>query len=46
MNYIHLNPVRGKWDLVNDLTEYEHSSASYYETGEVKNYAPFDFRLL
>ena len=46
MNYIHRNPVSGKWQLVNDFTEYEHSSASYYETGEVKNYAPFDFRLL
>ncbi|HYM92974.1 MAG TPA: hypothetical protein VET23_02470 [Chitinophagaceae bacterium] len=45
-NYIHRNPVSGKWKLVNDYIEYEHSSASYYETGEVKNYAPFDFRLL
>jgi putative transposase len=44
--YIHLNPVSGKWRLVNDYTEYEHSSASFYETGEVKRYQPFDFRLL
>jgi hypothetical protein len=46
LNYIHLNPVSGKWKLVNDYTEYEHSSASFYETGTVKNYEPFDFRLL
>ena len=46
LNYIHLNPVRGKWQLVNDYTEYEHSSASFYETGKVKNYEPYDFRLL
>jgi REP element-mobilizing transposase RayT len=46
LNYIHLNPVRGKWQLVEDYTEYEHSSASYYERGIVKQYAPFDFRML
>ncbi len=44
--YIHLNHVSGKWKLVKDYTEYEHSSASFYETAEVKNYEPFDFRLL
>ena len=46
LNYIHLNPVSGKWQLVNDYTDYEHSSASFYEKGEVKNYDTFDFRLL
>ncbi|MDQ3682366.1 MAG: hypothetical protein M3352_04735 [Bacteroidota bacterium] len=46
LNYIHFNPVTGKWRLVNDYTEYQHSSALFYETGEVKNYQPFDFRLL
>jgi putative transposase len=46
LKYIHLNPVRGKWKLVEDYTSYEHSSASFYETGEVKKYQPFDFRLL
>ena len=44
--YIHLNPVSGKWQLVKDYTEYEHSSASFYETAEIKNYEPFDYRLL
>jgi REP element-mobilizing transposase RayT len=33
LNYIHHNPVSGKWQLVNDFTEYEHSSASFYEKG-------------
>jgi putative transposase len=46
LNYIHLNPVRGKWKLAANYLEYKHSSASFYETGEVKRYAPFDFRLI
>ena len=46
LNYIHRNPVSGKWNLVNDYTDYEHSSASFYELGIVKNYKPLDFRLL
>ena len=32
-NYIHLNPMRGKWSLVNDPTEYYHSSCRFYEKG-------------
>jgi len=46
LKYIHRNPVSGKWQLVRDYTEYKHSSASFYETGEIKNYEPFDYRLL
>ena len=34
LNYIHHNPVKGKWNLVNDYTDYEHSSASFYEIGD------------
>jgi REP element-mobilizing transposase RayT len=45
-NYIHHNPVMGKWHLVNDYTDYEHSSASFYELGIAKSYHPFDFRIL
>lgn len=37
LHYIHHNPVRKKWNLVNDFTDYEHSSASFYENG-VKRY--------
>ena len=31
LDYMHHNPVRKKWNLVNDFTDYEHSSASFYE---------------
>ena len=46
LKYIHRNPVSGKWKLVIDYTDYEHSSASFYETGKAKGYEPFDYRLL
>ena len=29
IQYIHLNPVRGKWRLVDDRRNFEHSSASF-----------------
>ena len=45
-NYIHHNPVSGKWNLVNDFTDYEHSSASFYESVIIKNYQPLDFIVL
>ena len=31
LEYIHHNPVKGKWNLVDDFTEYDHSSAAFYE---------------
>ena len=34
LDYIHANPCRGTWNLVKEETEYTHSSAKYYETGE------------
>ena len=37
LDYIHKNPVSKKWQLVNDFTEYEHSSAGFYEKG-IKRY--------
>ena len=40
LNYIHRNPVQGKWRLVNDFADYEHSSASYYERQEIKHFEP------
>ena len=33
LDYIHFNPVAGKWNLAGDPTLYKHSSASFYETG-------------
>jgi putative transposase len=37
LSYIHHNPVSKKWNLVTDFTEYDHSSASFYERG-IKKY--------
>jgi REP element-mobilizing transposase RayT len=34
LDYMHHNPVRGKWNLVEDFTAYPHSSAAFYELGE------------
>jgi REP element-mobilizing transposase RayT len=38
LDYIHANPVSGKWSLVNDFTDYSHSSASFYELGIENKY--------
>jgi len=38
LNYIHENPVSGKWKLVDDYVSYDHSSAGFYELGETTNY--------
>ena len=46
IDYIHYNPVRGKWRLVDYFADYEHSSASYYESGVVKHFMPYDYRML
>lgn len=43
IQYIHLNPVRGNWKLVNDWREYEHSSASFYELNKVIHYKPLHY---
>ena len=37
LEYIHHNPVSGKWNLVDDFCDYEHSSASFYEGVEQEN---------
>jgi len=34
LRYIHTNPMNGKWHLVEDILEYEHSSARFYELEE------------
>ena len=44
INYIHLNPVRGKWLLTDDWTIYPFSSALYYETELSKPDYLLDFR--
>ncbi|MEO7533934.1 MAG: hypothetical protein ABIU30_08815, partial [Ferruginibacter sp.] len=34
LNYIHLNPLSGRWQLVSDPCDYHYSSARYYEMNE------------
>jgi REP element-mobilizing transposase RayT len=33
LDYIHNNPVKGKWMLAESPVDYKYSSASFYETG-------------
>ena len=33
LDYIHFNPVSGKWQLAKDDISYHYSSAKFYETG-------------
>jgi hypothetical protein len=35
---MHHNPVKGKWNLVNDFTLYPHSSAGFYFGTEANVY--------
>ena len=44
INYIHHNPVSGKWMLAKDFVAYEHSSASFYEDGKAMHFTPKHFR--
>ncbi len=43
INYIHNNPVTGKWMLTKDFVEYEHSSASFYEIQLVRHFRPVHY---
>jgi REP element-mobilizing transposase RayT len=47
LDYMHENPVRGKWNLAATAADYEHSSARFYIYGEhsiypVKNFLELD----
>ncbi len=44
LNYIHRNPVNGKWQLAKDFVSYEHSSASFYEESKSLHFTPKHFR--
>ncbi len=46
LDYIHGNPVKGKWTLSKDNVSYDHSSASFYELNEVKYFSPKHYRDL
>ena len=43
INYLHNNPVTGKWMLAKDFVEYEHSSASFYEIQLVRHFEPMHY---
>lgn len=30
INYVHANPIRGKWNLCKEFTDYKYSSAAFY----------------
>ncbi len=34
LDYIHANPVKGKWMLAENYLDYPHSSAGFYERGD------------
>ncbi len=40
LNYMHYNPVSGKWSLAKNFVSYEHSSASFYEEGVIRHFKP------
>ena len=37
LDYIHANPVKGKWMLAENYLDYPHSSAGFYERGGASN---------
>lgn len=43
LDYIHANPVSGKWLLAKDICSYPHSSASFYEEGKYVFFKPRHF---
>ncbi len=44
LDYIHKNPVSGKWNLVENYLDYKYSSARHYELGEECVVELFDCR--
>jgi len=45
LDYMHHNPVNGKWELVSDFVDYPYSSAKFYELGEQREIEVCDFRV-
>ena len=46
LQYIHLNPVRGKWKLVEHWEDYEHSSARFYCKNKMDTFVPVHYEEL
>ncbi|HVG14845.1 MAG TPA: hypothetical protein VM935_07790 [Chitinophagaceae bacterium] len=46
LQYIHLNPVRGKWKLVEHWEDYEHSSSRFYVKNKTDGLVPVHYEEL
>ena len=46
LDYIHHNPVSGKWQLESDFLDYQYSSAQYYELGIQREIEVCDYRTV
>jgi REP element-mobilizing transposase RayT len=46
INYVHHNPVTGKWMLAKNFIDFEHSSASFYEIQLVRYFKPVHYMEL
>ncbi|MEM9299447.1 MAG: hypothetical protein AAGA64_13810 [Bacteroidota bacterium] len=46
LQYIHHNPVQGKWNLVDDFVHYPYSSAGFYEGGRQGTYSVTHYKEL
>ena len=46
LDYIHGNPVKGKWTLAKENIGYEYSSASFYKINEVQHFSPKHYKDL
>jgi REP element-mobilizing transposase RayT len=44
LNYIHINPMKGKWKLCETIIDYPHSSAIFYVTGKQSSFPVKDYR--
>lgn len=46
LDYMHNNPVSGKWNLCNEFTDYSHSSAAFYMDDKLHSLVNItDYRL-
>jgi hypothetical protein len=46
VNYIHLNPVRGKWKFCEHWEDYEHRSGKFYVKNNEDGFCPEHFEEL
>jgi len=46
LNYMHKNPVSGKWKLLENYLDYPHSSARFYDLGEKSNCRLFHYEAV